>query len=163
MPAPEVLRVEGLSSRDGIRDVDLAVHAGEIVGIGGLVGSGRTSLLTALAGAADGLKGRMWIDGHPVLPPRNPAMAKQLSLSLVSPLKTQRPANSTAPRLNVPLTLRSKHGGFISGRSAIPKTLNDRFWRIVSIKLPSPDFRCPEGFSMRAAARRLPLALGGPR
>jgi len=65
-PGQEVLRVEGLSSRDGVAAVDLEVRAGEIVGLGGLVGSGRTSLLNALSGNAYGLSGRMWLEGREV-------------------------------------------------------------------------------------------------
>jgi ABC-type sugar transport system ATPase subunit len=80
---PERLRVEGLTSRDGVRDVALAVRAGEIVGIAGLVGSGRTSLLHALSGAAPGLSGRMWIDGAEVPLPRTPRAAWRHGIRLI--------------------------------------------------------------------------------
>lgn len=47
--APVVLSVAGLSAGP-LRDIDLQVRAGEIVGIAGLVGSGRTSLLRGIFG-----------------------------------------------------------------------------------------------------------------
>lgn len=51
-PAPvggEVLRIQGLSSQY-VHDIDFSVRAGEIVGLGGLVGAGRTELMLSLAG-----------------------------------------------------------------------------------------------------------------
>jgi ribose transport system ATP-binding protein len=44
----EVLRVEKLYSGDKVKDISFAVHAGEILGIGGLVGAGRTEMARAL-------------------------------------------------------------------------------------------------------------------
>ncbi|MEV5829656.1 sugar ABC transporter ATP-binding protein [Spirillospora sp. NPDC052242] len=46
--APVVLRVSGLSSATGVRDVSFDVRAGEIVGIAGLLGAGRSELLRAV-------------------------------------------------------------------------------------------------------------------
>ncbi|MGX5805486.1 sugar ABC transporter ATP-binding protein [Bradyrhizobium sp. Arg314] len=79
----ELLRVENLSSRDGVCDINLEVRAGEIVGIGGLVGSGRTSLLKALGGASKRTSGKMWLDGHAVALPRTPYEARRLGISVV--------------------------------------------------------------------------------
>jgi len=51
-PGEEALRVENLSSeRSGLKGVNLVVHKGEIVGLAGLVGSGRTELVRAIFGA----------------------------------------------------------------------------------------------------------------
>ena len=46
-----VLRVDRLSQRDLLHDISLEVHAGEIVGLAGLVGAGRTELARAIFGA----------------------------------------------------------------------------------------------------------------
>ena len=46
----ELLRIEGLSRGDALKDVTLTLKAGEVVGLWGLLGSGRTELLRALVG-----------------------------------------------------------------------------------------------------------------
>ena len=50
-PGEPVLRVARLSASNRLRDVELTVHAGEIVGLAGLVGAGRSELLRAIFGA----------------------------------------------------------------------------------------------------------------
>ena len=78
----EILRVSGLCA-DGVRNVSLSVSAGEIVGIAGLVGSGRTELLRAIYGAADADKGRVDFDGDPY-PRRSPRESLRRGLALLS-------------------------------------------------------------------------------
>jgi ribose transport system ATP-binding protein len=50
-PGALALRLRGVTARNGIRDVSLEVRAGEIVGLAGLVGSGRTEVARAVFGA----------------------------------------------------------------------------------------------------------------
>lgn len=57
-----VLSVEGLSGRR-VSDVSFEVRAGEVVGIGGLAGSGRSELLRLLAGAQKVSAGTVRVDG----------------------------------------------------------------------------------------------------
>jgi ribose transport system ATP-binding protein len=58
-----VLRVEELSVPPVLRDVDLEVRSGEILGIAGLVGSGRTELLRGIFGASP-CSGRVALEGR---------------------------------------------------------------------------------------------------
>jgi ABC-type sugar transport system ATPase subunit len=69
-PAPggeEILRVEGLSRRGAFEDVTFTLHAGEILGLAGLVGSGRTEVCKAIFGAQLGHRGRLVLRGRPVV------------------------------------------------------------------------------------------------
>ena len=73
--APEVLRVEGLAVENPripgtelLHGVSFTLHAGEILGLGGLVGSGRSELVTALYGQTRILRGQVILDGKPVRP-----------------------------------------------------------------------------------------------
>ncbi|MFN3217745.1 MAG: sugar ABC transporter ATP-binding protein [Acidimicrobiales bacterium] len=52
VPGEVMLRARGIRAK-GVNDVDLDVRAGEIVGLGGLVGAGRTELVRAMIGADD--------------------------------------------------------------------------------------------------------------
>ena len=61
----EVLRVEGLTRSPIFEDVSFTIHAGEIVGLAGLVGSGRTKLCKALFGAAPYDSGTIYLNGRP--------------------------------------------------------------------------------------------------
>jgi ABC-type sugar transport system ATPase subunit len=62
--APPMLEVEGLEREGVLHDVSLTVRAGEIVGIAGLVGSGRSELARAIAGADRIDAGTVRIDGQ---------------------------------------------------------------------------------------------------
>lgn len=62
----EVLRVIGLSSPIGLRNITFAVHAGEIVGLAGLLGSGRSEILQAVFGADPRATGDVQVDGRSV-------------------------------------------------------------------------------------------------
>lgn len=62
----EVLRVEGLSDGDKVEDASLYVRAGEIVGLSGLVGAGRSELAHMLFGSRRPVKGRIFLHGQEV-------------------------------------------------------------------------------------------------
>lgn len=78
-----VLRAAEVTTPGAIHPIDVSVSAGEILGIGGLVGSGRTSLLRALAGFERASTGRLWIDGEETRWPRSPRQALKSGIALV--------------------------------------------------------------------------------
>ncbi len=62
----EVLRVEGLNQGDFLRDISFSAYAGEVLGIAGLMGAGRTELVRAIFGADPISSGQFTIMGQPV-------------------------------------------------------------------------------------------------
>lgn len=74
--APIVLQVRGLSQPGRFEDVSFTLRRGEILGIAGLVGSGRSRLARALAGAATHVSGTVVLNGK--------------DLTLTSPRRTGR-------------------------------------------------------------------------
>jgi ABC-type sugar transport system ATPase subunit len=78
----ELLRVEGLSSPGRFHDVSFTLHAGEVLGLAGLVGAGRSELAHALFGLDRHASGRVWVRGAPVHP-RTPAEAMTDGIGLV--------------------------------------------------------------------------------
>lgn len=60
----EILRVEGLSNTSHFRDIGFSVHAGEIVGVTGLLGDGRSELFQAIFGAEAYSEGSIYLHGQ---------------------------------------------------------------------------------------------------
>lgn len=79
----EKLRVEGLTRKGMIEDISFSVRAGEIVGISGLMGAGRTEMAKALFGVMPIDSGSIWLNGKPVQI-RKPMDAIRAGLALVT-------------------------------------------------------------------------------
>ena len=92
LPTQDIaLQLRGVSVGH-VRDVSLAVHAGEIVGLAGLVGSGRSALLEGVAGLRALRGGAVHAAAPPVLVPEDrqrkglvPALCLRENLFLPSP------------------------------------------------------------------------------
>jgi ABC-type sugar transport system ATPase subunit len=76
------LEVAGLHVADKLRDISFSIHRGEIVGVTGLAGSGRTTLLRALFGDVQPSAGNVLLNGKPHRP-RSPAKAIAASVYLI--------------------------------------------------------------------------------
>ena len=60
------LQVKGLRLPGGATSIDFSLYPGDIVGVGGLIGSGRTELALALFGMQPAYEGEITVDGRPV-------------------------------------------------------------------------------------------------
>lgn len=85
MSAP-ILRLEGLSGGYGaidvLRDVDLAIHPGEIVALLGANGAGKSTLLNAIVGFLPRMTGVVELEGRPIMGLASERLVK-LGLALV--------------------------------------------------------------------------------
>jgi len=79
----ERLRVQNLNVPGAVSDISFDLFPGEILGIGGLVGSGRTSILRALAGVSPNASGQIWIDGKERRWPKTPRNGRRLGIALL--------------------------------------------------------------------------------
>jgi ABC-type sugar transport system ATPase subunit len=79
---PERLRVEGFSSPGKFRDVTFRLHAGEVLGLAGLVGSGRSEVALGIFGLDHAATGRVFVEEQPVQI-RNPGDALALGVALL--------------------------------------------------------------------------------
>jgi ribose transport system ATP-binding protein len=137
----EVLRVEGLSRRGVLHDVSFVLRRGEIVGIAGLVGAGRTELAMTLFGAVPADSGTITVKGRPLRlrSPRDairagmallPEDRKRQGLILVQPVAT----NITLPSVS-----RLVRWGLLDRRQV--RGIAQRFVTALRIATPSLDRR----------------------
>ena len=80
---PERLRVENFSSPGKFQDINFAIRSGEVVGMAGLVGSGRSEVAQGIFGLDPKVSGRVLIDGC-VANPGSPREAMKCGIGLVS-------------------------------------------------------------------------------
>jgi ABC-type sugar transport system ATPase subunit len=78
----EVVRVEALSSPAGFTDISFSLRAGEVLGLAGLVGAGRSEIAQALFGLDARARGRVSVHGR-AIPLGSPAAAMQAGVGLV--------------------------------------------------------------------------------
>jgi ribose transport system ATP-binding protein len=113
----EVLRVEQVSRGNVLSDVSLSLHAGEVLGIAGLVGAGRTELARVIAGADRCEHGRLVVDGREVRL-RGPADAIARGIGL---LPEDRKAEGLVPGLTVAGNVALPHGRRLSRFGVLPR------------------------------------------
>lgn len=62
----EVLRVERLTHKHAYRDISFSVRRGEILGVTGLLGDGRSELFQTIFGAERALSGKVYLEGKEI-------------------------------------------------------------------------------------------------
>lgn len=121
--APCVLSVRGLTAPGAFEDISFDVKAGEIVGLAGLMGSGRTEVLRAIFGA-ERARGEVTVDGVPVNL-THPRRAMEHGIGMVpEDRKDQGLIMSRSIRGNITLASLPRHSnfGFISKRKEATTT-----------------------------------------
>ncbi len=137
----EVLRVEGLSRRGALHEVSFSLRRGEILGISGLLGAGRTELARALFGADRADQGTIVVKGRMALV-RSPADGMAAGIGLLpEDRKTQGLVLGLSVRENLTLTsaLRLSRFGLLDREGE--EALSRRYVDDLRIKTPGIEQR----------------------
>jgi ABC-type sugar transport system ATPase subunit len=147
-PGPVALEVKGLTRRRTARDphaielvdVSLTARKGEILGLAGLVGAGRTETARAIFGADRFDGGSIWIGGEPIAF-RGPGDAMARGIGLVpEDRKKQALFLRLAIRTNITIAAQdqiSRFGIFIDERAE--GRLVEQYRRTLSLRMANPD------------------------
>ena len=139
-----VLSVRGLTKRHQISGVDLDVAPGEIVGLGGLLGAGRSETVRNIAGATRADAGSVTVHGSMVRP-GSPAAAITAGIGL---LTEDRKADGVIPQLSVRENIvlaampRLSTAGLVSEKRQ--RAVVDTFMKRLRIKASSPEQKVGE-------------------
>ena len=124
------IEVRNLSTHR-IRDVSFDLHKGEVLGVAGLVGSGRTELLRALSGADKVVSGTVKVDGR-ALTLSNPRAAIAAGIGLLPEERKREgiiPGRSVTINMALPSMSRFSKGGIINHRK-LKRTAKDLLKRV---------------------------------
>ncbi len=136
---PPLLQARGLGSDGAIAPFDLDLHAGEVVGLAGLLGSGRTELASLLFGIDKPDHGTMLFAGQPVR--KFSPLASILRGVALSPedRKAAGIVDDLSVRENIVLAMQASRGWFNFLSKARQYEIADRYIKLLNIVTPSPD------------------------
>jgi ribose transport system ATP-binding protein len=136
-PGAEILRVEAVSRSPRLRDVSFTLRRGEILGVAGLLGAGRTELARVIFGADAPDAGRVLLNGEP-LRLRSPADAIGAGIGLVPEDRKRQGlvlGSSVTSNLSLPQLSRLARAGVVNRRRE--RSLASRWIGELRIKTPS--------------------------
>ncbi len=133
------LELRKVCGRNKPRDISLTIHKGEVVGLAGLLGSGRTSLAKLIAGIEPIISGEIRINDLPVNI-RCPRDAIEAGVALVPEARATQgiiPAHSVVDNVTLAVLDDLSNTGFVDGKK-LRKTTDAQIERL-SIKTASRD------------------------
>jgi ABC-type sugar transport system ATPase subunit len=140
-PGQELLRVEGLSSPRRFHGVSFTLRAGEVLGLAGLVGSGRTEVAQALFGLDPAATGRVFVAGQ-AAEIGHPTAAMRLGLGLVpEDRKKQGLVLGMSVLENATLPILERLSRLTWVRKAAERALGRQQCESLSVRTPSLDAR----------------------
>jgi simple sugar transport system ATP-binding protein len=133
-----VLSAQGIGRKPRVHPMDLDVHRGEVVGLAGLLGSGRTELARLLFGADRATSGRMLVNGKPAtLRSPRAAIAKGLAFSSED-RKGEGIIGDLSVRDNLILALQARRGFARPLSKKVKDDLVDRYTAALDIRPRNP-------------------------
>jgi len=138
-PGAEALRVEGLSSPGKFEDISFSLRAGEVLGIAGLVGAGRSEVAQALFGLDPASRGTIVVHGK-VVRVAGPAAAISLGIGLVpEDRKRQGLVPQESALHNLSLAILSRLSRFTWLRRREERRVATEFFDRLRVRAPSLD------------------------
>lgn len=126
---PGSIRADDVRLRGRVNGISVVVRSGEVVGLAGLVGSGRTSLLRCVAGAEAGAEGTLTIDGYSRGLPRSVRGARRRGVVLLpEDRKTQGLIGERSVEDNITLSVLERVSKLGLVKSELQHRLADK-WR----------------------------------
>lgn len=122
---------------NGDKDLNLKIHKGEILGLGGLVGAGRTELAEMIFGAVRKESGKIIYKGKEI-DPKDPREAIDLGIALVPEDRKRHGAllgNSIQNNINMPIYERISKGCVINSKKE--KEIAEKYKKELLIKAPN--------------------------
>lgn len=138
-PGQERLRVEQLTSPGKFEDISFSIRAGEVVGLAGLVGAGRSEVAQAIFGLDAAAMGRVYVQGREVRI-RSPRQAMRLGIGLLpEDRKRQGLVLSMGGRqnLSLPILDRLSIMGFV--KTGPERALARKYFDRLHVRTPSMD------------------------
>ncbi|HEU5109686.1 MAG TPA: sugar ABC transporter ATP-binding protein [Micromonosporaceae bacterium] len=134
-----VVEAQGLGRTGAVAPFSLAIHHGEVVGLAGLLGSGRTEVARLLFGADRADHGKVWVNGEAVsLRGPRTAMAKDIAFSSEN-RRTEGLIEELTVRENIILALQAARGWARPVPRRRQEELVDKYIKTLSINPPNPD------------------------
>ena len=133
----ELLRLDRLSVPGKFRDVSFTLHEGEIVGLAGLVGAGRSEIAQTIFGLEKASSGRVFVDARPARI-AEPKDAIALGIGLVPEDRKRQGlvlGESGAHNTTLPILRRLSRALFVRRREE--ETLASTFFSTLRIRTPS--------------------------
>ena len=136
---PIEIRARGLSHTGTVKPFDLDIHKGEVVGIAGLLGSGRSELARAIYGADKANTGSLEVDGKEVKI-NQPIDAMNLGMGMLpDDRKAEGIIADLSVRENIILALQARQGMFKPLSRAKQEELADEYIKLLQIKTSSKE------------------------
>ncbi|WP_341677139.1 sugar ABC transporter ATP-binding protein [Niveibacterium sp. SC-1] len=134
-----LFEAQGLGRRGQVQPMDIGVAAGEVLGLGGLLGSGRTETARLMFGAERADSGEIRIDGKSanLRSPRD-AIAAGLAF-LPEDRKTEGIVAELSVRENIVLALQARQGIFRFIPKRRQREIADRYIQALGIKTPDAE------------------------
>jgi simple sugar transport system ATP-binding protein len=134
-----ILEARGLGRAGAISPLDLDMHAGEVVGLAGLLGSGRTETASLLFGSDKPDTGSITINGKPVNH-HSPISSIKRGVALCpEDRKAAGIVDDLTVRENIFLAIQANKGWFKYLSRQEQYELADKYIELLSIATPSPD------------------------